>query len=162
VPAPTTNIQVTSSTGTKAIEVLPDSGADISAAGQETLRILSHHVDNLLPSSVSPKVVDGTTMIPWGKIPPTLQLGQWTCEEDIHIYAGISGAIILWKAAKALHSLPHHYPYPAGWEPYSGAENIVKAIILTHDNNATELLKEYPTVFNGQVTTMEGECLPHH
>ena len=112
VPAHTITIQVTSSTGTKAIEVLPDSGADASAAGQETLSILGYHVDNLLPSSVSPRVINGTT---WGKIPVTLQFGRWTCEEDIHIYLGVLGAIILRKVAKALHILPHHYLYPAGW-----------------------------------------------
>ena len=42
-------------------------------------------------------------MIPWGKIPVTLQLGRWTCEEDIHIYPG---AIISWKAAKVLSRHP--------------------------------------------------------
>jgi len=34
------SVHISSSTGTKAVEVLPDSGADISAAGQETLGIL--------------------------------------------------------------------------------------------------------------------------
>ena len=49
-----------------------------------------------------------------GDVPVTLQLGQWTCEEDIHIYPGVSDVIVSWKAAKALHTLPHHYPYPTG------------------------------------------------
>ena len=102
VPAPTIAIQVTSSTGTKTIEVLPDSGVDVSAADQKTLSILGHHVDNLLPASVSPRAVNGTTLIPWGKIPVTLQLGRWTCE---HLPNSIR--CFSWKAAKALHILPH-------------------------------------------------------
>ena len=50
--APTIMVKVTSSAGTKFIQMLPDSGADISAAGQELLRHLSHHVDNLLSSGI--------------------------------------------------------------------------------------------------------------
>ena len=52
-PAPTIEIQVSSSLGTKGIRVLPDSGAEITAAGKETLAYLDHHPDNLLPSTVS-------------------------------------------------------------------------------------------------------------
>jgi len=63
------------------------------------------------------------------------------------------------ESSKGTTHITHHYPYPAGWEPCSGAENMVKAITSTHsNNNATELLKQYTTVFNGQVTTMVGEC----
>ena len=74
--APTIMVKVTSSTNTKLIQMLPDSGADISAAGQEVLYHLGHHVDNLLPSGISPRAVNGTTITPLGKIPVTLQLGR--------------------------------------------------------------------------------------
>ena len=52
--APTIMVKVTSSINTKLIQMLPDSSADISAAGQEVLYHLGHHVDNLLPSGISP------------------------------------------------------------------------------------------------------------
>ena len=41
-PAPTITVQISSSTGTRDLNVLPDSGADISAAGQEVLAYLGH------------------------------------------------------------------------------------------------------------------------
>ena len=51
-PAPTITVQISSSTGMKDVKVLPDSGADISAAGQEVMRHLGQHKDNYcLPES---------------------------------------------------------------------------------------------------------------
>ena len=40
----------------------PDSGADISAAGQEVLHMLGYHFDNILPSNISPRMVNGSSM----------------------------------------------------------------------------------------------------
>ena len=46
-PAPTIMVQISSSTGTRYIEVLPDSGADISTAGQG--KTVSVYYINLQP-----------------------------------------------------------------------------------------------------------------
>ena len=61
-PAPTVAVQVSSSTGTCRLDVLPDSGADISAAGQEVLEFLGQHI-NILPSGINPRTVNGLSMI---------------------------------------------------------------------------------------------------
>jgi len=74
-PAPTITVCVSSSTVSHYIDVLPDSGADISATGQEMLYVLGHHIDNILPSTISPRTVNGSSMIALGKIPITIQLG---------------------------------------------------------------------------------------
>ena len=117
--APTIMVKVTSLASTKFIQMLPDSGADISAVGQELLHHLGHHVDNLLPSSISPRAVNGTTMIPLGKIPVTLQLGSQGSKDDLHIYPGVSGALISWKTGgstasklSTLNRNPGHGNYP--------------------------------------------------
>ena len=112
-PAPTITVRVSSSTGSHYINVLPDSGADISAAGQEMLHALGHHVDNILPSTISPRTVNGSSMVVLGKIPITIQLGTARYKDELHIYPGVSGALISWKAAKGLGILPSCYPYPA-------------------------------------------------
>ena len=101
-PAPTIVLQVTSSTGTHHLDVLPDSGADISAAGQKVLKILGQHVDNILPSDINPRTVNGLSMTPLGRLPVTITLGTKTYQDDLHIYPGVSGALISWKAAKGL------------------------------------------------------------
>ena len=49
-PVPTIMVSISSSTGTRNIKVLPDSGADISAAGQDIMRYLGHYKSNLVPS----------------------------------------------------------------------------------------------------------------
>ena len=46
-----------------------------------------------------------------GEIPVTIQLDNQVYREDIYIYPGIAGALILWKAAKGLGILPPHYPH---------------------------------------------------
>jgi len=89
------------------------------------LSILAHHTDNLLPSTVSPNAVNGTTMTPWGKMQVTLKLGQQTCKEDIYIYPGVSGTIISWKAAKVLGIFAWHYPYPPNWKHNHSAEHFI-------------------------------------
>ena len=59
-PAPTIMVSISSSTGTKNIKVLLDSGADISAAGQDIMRYLGHHKSNLVPSRITPRTVNGS------------------------------------------------------------------------------------------------------
>ena len=54
-PAPTITVYISSPAGSHYIDVLPDLGADISAAWQEVLHTLGHHTDNMLPSNISPK-----------------------------------------------------------------------------------------------------------
>ena len=88
-PAPTIMVQISSSTGTRYIEVLPDSGADISAAGQGILKVLGQHIDDILPSNISPRTVNGTSMTPLGRVPVTIQLGKAVYEDDLHIYPGV-------------------------------------------------------------------------
>ena len=152
-------VKVTSSAGTKFIQMLPDSGADISAAGQELLHHLGYHVDNLLPSGISPRTMNGTTMIPLGKISVTLQLGNRSCKDDLHVYPGMSGALILWKIARKLAILPANYPYLIETRDTEATPQV--KVTKTGQGEARQLMdklvQEFPEVFNGQVTTMKGE-----
>ena len=65
-PAPKNTVQMSSSMGTTPVTVLPDSGADISTAGQGIIDILGHHPDSLTPSEISPRAVNGACMKPLG------------------------------------------------------------------------------------------------
>jgi len=114
-PAPTITVQISSSTGTRYLEVLPDLGADISAAGQEVLELLGQHIDNILSLDISPRTVNGMSMISLGKVPVTIKLGKITYKDNLHIYPGVSGALISWKTAKGLGILSASYPYPENW-----------------------------------------------
>lgn len=49
-------------------------------------------------------------MTPIGKLPVTIQLEGRSYTDDLHVYLGVTGAIISWKAAKELGILLAHYP----------------------------------------------------
>ena len=108
-PAPTIEVQMTALNGSSTMSVLPDSGADISVAGLAMLHSLNEHPDNLEPSSVTPRAVNGTTMSPIGKLQVCLSLGP---TEYTDIYPQVKGALLSWKAAKSLRILPNSYPQP--------------------------------------------------
>jgi len=67
---------------------------------------------NLLPSMVVPKAVNGQNMQPIGYVPVMLQLNDKQYQEELHLFPGVRGAIISWKAARELGILPTHYPMP--------------------------------------------------
>ena len=83
--APTINIHVSSLNGCANLNILPDSGADISVAGPSTLTQLHEHPDNLLPSGLTHWAVNGTSMHPLGKLPVTLELEGVKYTEDSHM-----------------------------------------------------------------------------
>ena len=158
-PAPTITVQVSSSTGTRNLDVLPDSGADISAAGQEVLEFLGQHVDNILPSHISPRTVNGLTMTPLGKVPVTITLGKQMYQDNLHIYPGVSGALISWKAAKSLGILSKSYPYPDHSQGTMTQDSYPTMNVNQVDGSPAtdDLVNQFPTVFDGHIHTMDGE-----
>ena len=153
-PAPTIEVQMLSSTGPKNIRVLPDSGAEITAAGKEILAYLDHHPDNLLPSTVIPRAVNGNSMTPIGRIPIVIHLQGKKYTDDLHIIPGITGTVISWEASRSLGILPEHYPKPISNGP---AITMVKAEKEGGIPTAQEMIDEFPSVFDGQVRVMDGE-----
>ena len=116
-PAPTIEVQVSSSMDKKNIMVLPDSGAEITAAGKDILEYLDHHPHNLLLSTTMPRTVNESSMLPIGKIPITIHLEGKQCTDDLHIIFGNKGCVISWLASEFLEILSTHYPNPTNTEP---------------------------------------------
>ena len=75
-PAPTLTVHIQALNGQATVEVLPDSGADISAAGVDFLTHFNEHVLNLLPSDVKPRAVNGNILSPIGLIMIMLKPGE--------------------------------------------------------------------------------------
>ena len=158
--APLVKVGIASANGSSELEVLPDSGADISAAGKEILQHLNKRIKCLSPSVVIPRAVNGTKLYPLGKIPVHLQLGVHESDDELHIYPNILGALISWKACKGLGILSDHYPKPI---PHHKEVNQPTKLTpsnlsstpspLTFDN----LLKEFPSVFDEKIRTITGE-----
>jgi len=104
--APTITVRMSSSTGVRYLDVLPDSGADISAVGQDVLTLLGQHVGNIPPSSISPRTINGLSMMPLGKVPVTIQLGKAIYKDDLHIYPGVWSINILEGSKRSWNTAP--------------------------------------------------------
>ena len=163
-PAPKISIHISALNGAANLEILPDSGADISVAGKEILCKLGEHEHNLLPSKIVPRAVNGTKMRPIGKLPVTFVLGNSTYTDDLHIYSEVNGVLLSWKAAKGLKILPKCYPYPI--DTATGSPRQAQGTLsntppppaqVNHMLASEELTKEFPSVFDGQIKTMAGE-----
>ena len=109
-PAPTIRAMVTSLNGQVGFDVLPDSGADICAAGPHFVQVIGEHIDNLASSNVAPKTASGHHMHPLGKLLNVrFDVEGRSTTEDVHTYRGVSGA---WAASRRLGILPDQYPTP--------------------------------------------------
>ena len=60
---------------------------------------LHEHPDNLLPSNVTPRAVNGSLMRPIGW-PVTITLGNAVYAENFHIYPDVSTTLLSWRAAR--------------------------------------------------------------
>ena len=153
-PAPTVHMQVSTCHGQASLNILPDSGADISAAGPQFVQALGEYMDNLAPSNIRPRAVNGSILHPVGKLPHVaFCVNGRTVHDDVHIYDSITSALISWATAKQLGILPEHYPEPA---------TQIHAMHTGHHTSnplptADQIMEEFPSVFDGQVRTMPGE-----
>ena len=143
--------------------VLPDSEADISAAGPQLLTLLDAHQLNLLPSLMLPHTASGHKMTPIGKLPTTFLLqGRQFCEE-MHVFQEISGVMISWKACKALGILPECYSVPLPLLPAAADSQTpspsvsVNAATIKTPSVTDQLMTAFPTVFDGRIRVMQGE-----
>jgi hypothetical protein len=96
-----------SSSFLKSLDILPDSGANISTAGPQFVQALRERMDNLVHSNVSPKAVNDSILNQVGNIPKVAFCTNGrTVYDDVHIYAPVTGALISWATAKKLGILP--------------------------------------------------------
>ena len=93
-PAPTVTMQIITPNVSCRTQVLPDSGADISAAGEHILPHLNEHRDNLLPSEFTPRIANGQRMNSIGKMCVQFQLADNEHKEDIHIFPNLNGVMM--------------------------------------------------------------------
>ena len=155
-PAPKLKIDITTHNGATTTAVLPDSGADISAAGTSILSQLNEHIDNLLPSSAIPKAANGAEMHPVGRLPVCFKIGNKEHLDDLHIYPNVTGTLMSWKTCKELGILPNCYPNP------TISSTTVNSVATTSPAanlplNKHSAVQEFPTVFDGNINSMEGE-----
>ena len=130
------------------MQILPDSRADISVAGPSIIRSLRDRPDNLLPSQVTPRTVNGQKMTPTGKLPVQIKIGNRT--HKLHIYPNVKEALMSWGTCMALSILPPSYPQPIQVQTIASSETIQQVTLQN-------LMNEFPSVFDNKVKHMKGE-----
>ena len=141
--------------GSAQLQILPDSGADISAADETILIKLGEHIDNLLPSRENHAYsVDGSALKPIGQLHVTITLGDVSIDDTLHIFPKIPGGMLLsWRSAQQLKILP---------KDYSAQIQSMTAKTCPVEVTADDLVHEFLIIFGGQVKTMKGECFKIH
>ena len=110
--APIVEVFVGGSNGDATLNVLPDSGADITAAGVHILAQLGEHVGNILPSTHKTAYsVDVSTFQSLGQMTIQMTLGEITVTDTLQVFPSIPGGMFIsWKTAKKSNILPKNYP----------------------------------------------------
>ena len=114
--------------------------------------MIGEHIDNLASSNVAPKTASGHLMHPLGKLPNVrFDVEGRSTTEDVHIYRGVSGALLSWAASQRLGILPDQYPTPLP------RQDVPRVVSTNADVTRDEIMAEFPSVFDGQIRIMPGE-----
>ena len=92
-------------------------------------------------------------MHPVGRLPVCFKVGNKEHLDDLHIYPNVTGTLMSWKTCKELGILPNCYPNPTISSTTVAATP--PAARLPLDKHCA--VQEFPTVFDGNINSMEGE-----
>ena len=96
-------------------------------------------------------------MFPLCKLPVTFCLCGTEYRDDLHIYPDIQSIILSWKARKALHILPPGYPNPLLTPMIREITPPPTSVGITAPHTLQQAMLAYPTVFDRQIRSLEGE-----
>ena len=126
-------------------------------AGLHALQQLGDHKDNLLPSGITPKTISGHKLLPVGRLPINITLGDTTYKDELHIYPEVHGILLSWKTSRGLKILPASYPSPSAHPPSTRSITTSTEQRQQLPVTSDEIMKEFPSVFDGHIKAMEGE-----
>ena len=157
--APTVKVQVVTQSGRSVtVEAIPDTGADVSAAGPEILALLGESTLNLMSSSETPQSADGSEMTVLGSMPVTVSLGDQSTKTQIFVIKNLQGVLLSWEATRDLAIVPRDYP-----KQIHRIDGQAKEATSTKQRSTREqLIAEFPRVFDGVLRVMPGELFQIH
>ena len=95
--APTVNVLVTSATGqTVQVQAIPDTGADVSAAGPGFIDLLGGSLEKLAPTTERQESADGSPMHVLGSVSVTLTIGEHSVQTPVLIVDRVKGLLLSW------------------------------------------------------------------
>ena len=148
--APTVDVLVTSATGqTVQVKAIPDTGADISAAGPGFIDLLNGSLEELAPTTERPESADGSPMRVLGSISVTLTIGEHSVQTPVLIVDRLKGLLLSWETTRHLALIPTDFPKQIARVPSQQVTN--------HLSARDRLIADFPKVFDGVLRVMPGE-----
>ena len=148
--APTVDVQVTSATGqTVQVQAIPDTGADVSAAGPGFIDLLNGSLEELAPTTERPESTDGSPMHVLGSVSVTLTIGEHSVQTPVLIVDRLKGLLLSWETTRDLALIPADFPKQIAHVPSQQVTN--------HLSARDRLFAEFPKVFDGVLRVMPGE-----
>ena len=149
------------------IEMLPDTGSEVTAADRAFVKKLGMSLNNLSPSDITPMAADARNVGVLGKMNVNLELNDRKSEEEIYIFRSSSGPILSQMACKRLGIVHPEFPLPLGSlkksdkiEQHETADKPLKPALKENlDSQLTKegLIAEFPGDFDGAIRSIPGE-----
>ena len=139
------------------IQMLPDTGADICAAGNEFRHKLG--IAKMNKANIKPRAVNGQQVNVEGKIAVKLETHGKSTWEEVFIIKNLKKAILSWTACKRLGIISPQFPQPLQVKDVQNTDLCNLDRSGSEDNTLTlhNVLRRYPTVFDGKIKIMPGE-----
>ena len=152
------------------VPAIPDSGAERTACGIDTLGKLGIDCDNLRLPSTQLRAADNHEVTQLGEFDAWIMCGDRSVQDTIHVVQGTQGLFLSWYVARDLGFLPANYPLQQPEEPTLAPvqvdqdppppdiDNDGAISRMTSDHvTADDLMNEFPRVFDGKIRAMPGE-----
>ena len=99
---------------TSRIQMLPDTGANVSVIGPQHLNLLKIPRSSLKPPSTATTLTaDGSAMAPaLGTFLATLSLGKWSCSAVIQVHEGVQMPLLSYTHCQELAIISSEFPKP--------------------------------------------------
>ena len=159
--APTVLVQAEAATGTKrSVRAIPDTGADVDAAGPGLLENLGLKVDCLASTMERPQSADGSDMRVRGSLEIKFSLGTRSVQTTVYIIENLQAVFLSWKTTLELALIPQNFPAQIKRvdhqiDPVTGTSQRGNGKART---TRESLMVEYPEVFDGVIRVMPGEA----
>ena len=127
---------------------LPDTGSDVDAIGPQHLSSIDGFVENLDEDSDTVLTANGDQLESVGKIRAELTVGSSTCETIVHVYDGLSDALLSRTSLRSLGFLPPDWPAQVCSTTMSGQPGPKRPDAAELARIRESLLLEFSDVFN--------------
>ena len=158
------SVQLATETSPSTLSWIPDTGSDVDAIGPQHLTCIGGFTGNLDHDSDDVRAADGSRLQPVGKINATLSAGAKQHATTIHVYEGLTDALLSRPTLLALGFLPPDWPKQVarvGANPTVDKINEIKAELLAKFKDVFDDTTLKPMNGAPMDIVLEDDATPH-